>query len=103
MRDPTEITAPGHFRRDEEEELINREEEEEEEEEAESMEGNSRESRRKKIREGQQDRMALITGRLQSLPSSPLTSAQQPRHSHTASSPLLPFINGNIFFEFPRH
>lgn len=62
------------------------------------MEISSREARRKKIMERESDRLALITGRIQSLPASHSTSSQQPRHCHTASTPSFPFqdyITGN--------
>ncbi|WJZ94613.1 hypothetical protein VitviT2T_013453 [Vitis vinifera] len=55
------------------------------------MEISSREARRKKIMERESDRLALITGRIQSLPASHSTSSQQPRHCHTASTPSFPF------------
>ncbi|KAA8521765.1 hypothetical protein F0562_012438 [Nyssa sinensis] len=51
------------------------------------METNNREARRRRIADRGSDRLALITGRIQTLPSSSTSLEPEPHHSQTASCP----------------
>ncbi|KAG8656336.1 hypothetical protein MANES_04G123600v8 [Manihot esculenta] len=58
------------------------------------MDSNVRQERRRKIVERGGDRLALITGQVQTLsrsPSSPSPATQRQRHAHTGSSPSIVF------------
>lgn len=73
------------------------------------MDSNVRQERRRKIVERGGDRLALITGQVQTLsrsPSSPSPATQRQRHAHTGSSPSIVFatvdnaqINGAHFLK----